>query len=211
MKLLRDTYIGTLNNRGEPTLQGTFEVAGSRNGIWLVKVVLQASPDGPEITEIQIKAKESSTPGSIDANLLRAFSLPRMRNALLDEQRRASGREPEFTRALMARLGKDSESTDGSNEPVGNWILARMGSRRPGRKGVPDLYYAQVAKRYVELIGTDSPIKVLAKEIDRTPKATQSLIHRCRERGFLTQGTSRRTGSGELTAKAKEVLRNESR
>lgn len=80
-------------------------------------------------------------------------------------------------------------------------------ARPRGSYGNGDLFYAQVAARYVELsTETDKAIEVLAKEMGAKVSTTRNRIYRAREKGLLTSPGQGRTG-GELTERAANLLR----
>jgi hypothetical protein len=77
---------------------------------------------------------------------------------------------------------------------------------RPGKRGRADVFYAGVAKRYVELLAVSStPTKDLAEELDQTVTSTRDVLHQARQRGLLTSGPKGIAG-GELTKKAIGLL-----
>ncbi len=100
------------------------------------------------------------------------------------------------------------------------WVNAWLGSAwgelvraRPGRRGRDDLYYAEIAARYVAILrrNSASPTAELTEETERrTSKHTtiaqvQAMLYRARRRGLLTAAPLGRAG-GDLTAKSEEVL-----
>jgi hypothetical protein len=79
-------------------------------------------------------------------------------------------------------------------------------NQRPGKRGRPDVFYAGVAKRYVELlISSSAPTKDLADELGKPVTSTRDLLHQARQRGLLTS-PSKGLAGGELTEKARELL-----
>jgi hypothetical protein len=88
----------------------------------------------------------------------------------------------------------------------------RMAPRKPGRRGRSDLFYAQLAQRYVETAKTSSsPVADLAKAlstrrrtIDRDWVSDQ--IRVARRRGLLSDPPRGRAG-GQLTERALELLK----
>jgi len=83
-------------------------------------------------------------------------------------------------------------------------------NRRPGRRGRPDLYYAELAKQYVDLLAESStPTKDLAQRLNYSPSSTRDLLHQARRRGLLSSPATGLAG-GELTEKAKRLLTVES-
>jgi hypothetical protein len=77
------------------------------------------------------------------------------------------------------------------------------------RRGRSDVFYALVAEEYVRLIsqGERTPVAAIAKRTGKTTDAVRGWVKVARQRGYLTGQPGRTTG--ELTSKAKEVLREE--
>jgi hypothetical protein len=95
--------------------------------------------------------------------------------------------------------------------PGGPWFPVREEfhqHRRPGRKGRPDVEYADIARRYVGFLSTSSkPIEALAEDMSIGKSSASSYVHEARRRGLLTR-TSQGTAGGLLTEKAIELLRS---
>jgi len=85
--------------------------------------------------------------------------------------------------------------------------ISLEGPRRPGRKGHPDSYYAQVAHKYVTACeaGSRSPIAEVAGAMNERPNYVRDLVRRARERELLTP-TPRGVPGGELTPKGRACL-----
>ncbi len=79
--------------------------------------------------------------------------------------------------------------------------------RRPGRQGRGDLYYAQIASQYVELLGTKvkQPTVIMAERLYVSPTSVRGCLHKARQRGLLTNSPPGKAG-GHLTEKAEEIL-----
>jgi hypothetical protein len=79
--------------------------------------------------------------------------------------------------------------------------------RRPGKKGRPDRYYAEVAAAYVQAIerGSRHPAQDVAARRNEKPQYIRSLLLVARDRGLLT-GHGRGRAGGALTPKAKAIL-----
>jgi hypothetical protein len=79
-------------------------------------------------------------------------------------------------------------------------------NRRPGRKGRPDVFYAELAKKYVELLeGTSTPTKDLAERLGYSPSSVRDFLHQARRRELLSPAVKGMAG-GELTNKAMWLL-----
>jgi hypothetical protein len=88
---------------------------------------------------------------------------------------------------------------------------------RPGRRGHPDVYYAQIAAEYARLQaqGSRSPTRDLADRMHISYSTARDAIGTARRRGLLTSAPRSSSGSrrggragGELTKEALEVLRS---
>ena len=78
---------------------------------------------------------------------------------------------------------------------------------QPRRRG--DLRRAQIARRYVELLGQpENPKPILASELSLSINTVNSYLHQARERGLLTSDGRGRAG-GQLTPLAHEILNTE--
>jgi hypothetical protein len=77
---------------------------------------------------------------------------------------------------------------------------------RPGRRGRPDIFYAGLAKQYVDLLTTSStPTKDLAEKLGYSASSTRDFLHQARVRGLLSQ-PARGLAGGALTEKARSLL-----
>ena len=74
-------------------------------------------------------------------------------------------------------------------------------SRRPGRAGKGDAYYARWAARYTQRADARAPIAELAREHGLRREQVRDLIQQARKRGLLSVGRR-----GLLTEKAKLIL-----
>jgi hypothetical protein len=108
----------------------------------------------------------------------------------------------------LYRLAADSHSV---GKHFGIWFDADLddfhGRRRPGRIGRPDVWYAQVADRYVQLLrSSDTPTKTLAEEMYISASSARDVLSEARRRGLLTRPPVRGRPGGELTEKASKLL-----
>jgi transposase-like protein len=74
-------------------------------------------------------------------------------------------------------------------------------SKRPGRAGRSDEFYARWAARYVNKRDSRAPIADLAREHGLRREQVRDVIQLARDRGLLTAGRD-----GTLTARAKSIL-----
>ena len=75
----------------------------------------------------------------------------------------------------------------------------------PGRPRLSDLYYAQVAAKYVARLPSRTARAELAAQLNLSSSHVGALLLEARKRELLTRPPTRRTG-GELTAKARKLL-----
>lgn len=81
--------------------------------------------------------------------------------------------------------------------------------RRPGRRGRPDVFYAQWAARYVrELVRGGDVIERLARRHHFSTGTVRHFLQVARERDLLTKAPPGRAG-GQLTEKAISLLRDQ--
>jgi hypothetical protein len=85
------------------------------------------------------------------------------------------------------------------------WATTLLDEPRPGRRGRPDLFYAQIASDYVQRIGTKNIVTQMAQERNFSPSYLSSLLNEARNRCLLT-GTTRGKSGGTLTNKAVQLL-----
>lgn len=78
-------------------------------------------------------------------------------------------------------------------------------NRRPGKARREDIFYVQVGVRYLQLLATGSPTKLLASELHVSQSQARDLIHEARRRKLLTK-TERGRAGGRLTEKAQRLL-----
>lgn len=92
-------------------------------------------------------------------------------------------------------VGHDSDAVEVLRE------LARTHSRRPGRGGRPQSYYARWAVLYERELskGSSSPVKDLAERFGMKRTQVRDVLYEARERGFLAGGRQ-----GQARGKATE-------
>jgi len=80
---------------------------------------------------------------------------------------------------------------------------------RPGRHRIDDLYYAQLARDYLDLvkIGTRHPRNVLAERYGVSSITIRDHLYQARERGLLLGAGQGKVG-GRLSEKARKLLAN---
>jgi hypothetical protein len=82
----------------------------------------------------------------------------------------------------------------------------RGDTKRPGRRGHPDRYYAELAVAYEAWQATGDTLKVFADRVHLTSSGLRAALHTARQKGFLTKAPPGKAG-GMATEKAKELAR----
>jgi hypothetical protein len=115
----------------------------------------------------------------------------------------------EVARNLLVKITTGDES-DWGNSPIGNppmppreWATSL--AKRPGRRGRDDYEYAQVARHYVALLGTATPLKHLADQLGFSASQVRNILYEARRRDLLTDAPKGKAG-GTLTPYAYELL-----
>lgn len=95
----------------------------------------------------------------------------------------------------------------GGDKPLADWAAAFESERRPGRRGRPDEFYAELAAEYVELVGQGlPPVKTMAHRRSLSVSQVNNLIHEARRRGLLDPPPSPGQAGGVLTPRARKLL-----
>jgi hypothetical protein len=111
----------------------------------------------------------------------------------------------DFPFGQLERMQQQDALAIVANVP-GAVLSARLVSmRRPARAGHPDREYAELARRYVELVPGGRPITDLAAQLGRSRTTVRNLIAEARNRCFLT-GSQHGKAGGQLTDKARRLL-----
>lgn len=83
--------------------------------------------------------------------------------------------------------------------------LAHEGVRRPGRRGRPEVEYAQLAAAYVANLHHPAPVARVARDANLSVSQVRALLVAARRHKLLTPSPPGRAG-GELTPKALQLL-----
>lgn len=83
--------------------------------------------------------------------------------------------------------------------------------RRPGSSGRPEVFYVDIAARYVKAVddGSRRPVADVAKQLGYSHQYVRDLLNGARERGLLTRPPRGRAG-GQLTDEARRLLEDAS-
>jgi transposase-like protein len=86
-------------------------------------------------------------------------------------------------------------------------FLAGEFSRRPGRRGRPDAFYAEIAQHYVRRLeaGSLTPVRDIAEDLRYSTSMVNNWVSQARKRGLLTEAPPGRAG-GDLTTRAAGLL-----
>lgn len=85
------------------------------------------------------------------------------------------------------------------------WVESIEANHKPGRRGRPDRFYAELAADYCSALGSATPVKDLAEAVNYSESQIRSLLYEARRRDLLTETPSGKAG-GSLTDKARELL-----
>lgn len=117
----------------------------------------------------------------------------------------------ELERAAKARATADltylatSDEVDAADKKRFAAMQESMrGGRLPSRD---DLFYAQLARDYVRALRGAAPIKAVAAKWYKAPRTVQNALTEARGRGLLTDSPEPGKPGGQLTSKAKKILR----
>ena len=142
-------------------------------------------------------AKAQAPRGGITARLLRQVRI---------------GEHAKFAGEFLAYLQKQYGRTLFES---GN-VLGRRGFTPPvaparsprGRKGRPDLFYAQIAAVYAKALksGSRHPVEDVATAFRLRTAHARDMIHQARRRGLLTPSTRQGRREGQLTSRARALL-----
>lgn len=121
---------------------------------------------------------------------------------------------PEITSRLLRKLplgemaivaAHDIAQVAGHARQWKPWVETMAATPRPGRRGRPDQYYAQVAAAYCDALGHPTPVKYLATQLHVSPSQLRNLLNEARRRDLLSESPKGRAG-GALTDKARRIL-----
>jgi len=88
---------------------------------------------------------------------------------------------------------------------------ARRRKRRLGA-GRPDIFYARVARRYVDAAPNfRGAVKRIARKMRQSPEKVRDMILTARRRGLLSPAPVQGKGGGQLTPTALDLLRRRTR
>jgi hypothetical protein len=93
--------------------------------------------------------------------------------------------------------------------PIPSGVLNDIDIRRPGRRGRPDLEYAEIARDYISVLHEAKPMKVLSDKLHLSASQVRNLLYEARRRGLLTKAP-RGSAGGALTEKALALLKDSS-
>lgn len=183
-------------NAGAYWRPGTFPEVMELSRGWKALYVIEVRNGRPEARELHLVHPDGlPSSGGLSTRLVREEIKVREH---LDE---ATRRMRELHEAVDAE-------TQGRWERIPYVQAALEGlSSRPGRRGHPDRFYAELAAAYVDRVkaGSRRPVADLAAQEYLSEDRVRTLVARARKKGFLTPAEPGKPG-GELTARAEEML-----
>lgn len=176
---------GWTTQNGELGQQAVFEGRVDGQPDWALRAVFNIEMTGMPMVELCLFAATLSPPGNgLTVDVVRGLKMAPLHAAL---------------RGWLELPPNAGPVLDFDRSELG-------GSRRPGRAGRPDLFYAEWAARYVTAMReTGPPLPRLAEEHGFNTSTIRGFLNEARRRGLLTQAPLGRAG-GELTEKARELL-----
>ena len=141
-------------------------------------------------------AGHSPTAPPITARFLRQLPLGEIQNAA--------------RHAVLKSAAADDRAREAPERSVTeHWERTFDETRRPGRRGRDDRFYAELAAAYVDRVQVKKPsarpVEDLANDMGYSPSQIRNLLYVARKRELLTSAPAGRPG-GELTAKARHLL-----
>ena len=190
------------------------------HGEWTCECTVAIGENGePIIKDLRISPQKGvGVPrGGLTTRMLREIRLGEHRAVLTSEfKRMATGGIPreERTTAVPAAPGRTGgtrirQGPEYLDRDIAEGLgLTESRVKRPGRRGRPDRFYAELAREYVELLngGSQRPTAKLAAARNYSAAHVRDAVHEARERGLLTRPATRGRAGGDLTAKAKAML-----
>lgn len=156
---------------------------------WQVRFTAARTRRGPEIVRLTIEPRRPTAPeGGLETRLLRSIALSEFQRLVHEK-------------AVVRHLDAVALETERPKETE-QWLR----SRRPGRRGREDYYYAVWAARYVAALAAPTPVKALSEAHHLSASQIRNILYACRDRGLLTDSPPGKAG-GELTPKARQLLR----
>jgi hypothetical protein len=153
------------------------------------QVVITDLRIGPSVSGDVFNPPPAMPPGGLTARTLRS-----VRFSEVLEHARSTLAEIADSTGLAGDSGLSRETLDAP--------------RRPGRRGRPDLFYAEYAAEYVAAVrrGSRRPVPDIAATHNETPAYVRDVLHAARTRGLLTHPPAKGRPGGVLTEKALAVL-----
>jgi hypothetical protein len=107
----------------------------------------------------------------------------------------------------------DSELDDDGEPLILSVRFEREQAPRPGRRGHPERWYAEIAVLYEQWLGCGKPLRLLADELHLSEPGLRTALRKARDRGLLTEAPRKTSGApggvagGRATEKAKRLLK----
>jgi hypothetical protein len=172
-------------------------------GLPSCRIGLRVTPDG-HLRRVTIDAGDDA---ELTARTLHDLPLGMLRDAASD-----------YVRRMLAATDPGSGPADRRDANVAMqlaWARGFEEQQRPGRRGRPALFYAQLARSYTVALEADpaKPVPELKRRLESdgiylSISQIRDLLHQARRKGMLTRAPKGRPG-GELTEDARRLLERE--
>ena len=160
---------------------------------WTAEYEIVSQGGVPVIADLHItpETKGQVPAGGLSARLLRSLRLSIPRRLLKEAG--------EFERKYPMQHRE---------QILSNPLLNAAPPKREYRRGRPNLFYAELAERYVTLwfSGVRKPLQVIAKERKQPAAKVRDMISQARKRGLLTKPPKQGSMGGQLTAQCLALL-----
>lgn len=178
-----------------------FFISAARPGVWLSVTLLLDGTETVTGFELRQQTPEERAETPIGARLIRSVPVGLLAHAAMLELRDRANRALDFE-----SQSEDPVSWEQAMLRSLSLVSVPMGHKRPGRRGHPDQYYAQLAVEYEAWLQTDTPLATWAAQKSLSESALRAAVGTARRKALLTKAPPGRKG-GTATEKAKVILR----
>jgi hypothetical protein len=187
------------DDRGQ--VGSVFFTCPDRPGIWLSLTLVLDGTETVTAFEIHQQHPGAAADASIGTRLLRSVPLGELAAAAMRElsHRADRGTSPQFW----------SNDSAGYEQAMLKSLALRstpLGHKRPGRRGRPDRYYAELAMEYEAWRQTGSRLATLARRRHMSESALRAALNTARTKELLSKAPAG-TAGGVATDKAKAIIR----
>jgi hypothetical protein len=199
-----------VEQRGYPVV-AELRIFPAEKKVWKNKVGSRSAGEW----SAEILGRTAKVPrGGITARMVRAVRIGehhRVASEFISELR-GQGGEPNIALDLIQGKAAGRMEVHSTFEIKKTEPRSDVRPRRRLAKGRPEIFYAEMARAYVEELqaGSKRPIVDLAKRLRLDRSKVRDMIYAARRRGLLEGGSQGKKG-GKLSDKAKRLLRNTQR